>query len=759
MSRAREVIDELLARPRHLVLAAIVAGLLAAPLVSRGAVVAGVVALLVVGGAARRPGLGMLVAVGLLGGAAVSEARLAAADRPSVAPLLGRPLAARAVVLDPVRRRSFGGWAAAVRLADGPARGMRVVLRGPQRVRRPAAGPGAELSVRGRLVRLAPWERNEAVHGARAALVVDAARTTGAVRGGPAGAVDAVRRRAERAVTAGLPPPQAALARGMVLGQDDALDAETRDDFRATGLSHLLAASGQNVALLAILATSGLALLGAGLRARFLGALVLVALYVPLAGGGPSILRAGVMGAAALVAGLAGRPGSRAYALLLAAAATVALNPRAPADVGWQLSFAAVAAIALLTPRWRAALVRARLPIPVAEAVALTTAATVGTAPLLAVHFSRLSIVSLPANLVAAPAVAPVVWLGTLSGLVGQLGAAGDGVAEMLNGAAAFPLGFVGWVAHAAAAAPHATVAVALGGPLAVVAAYAGLALLVVSPAVRGLAAGGLAALGIAAAWQRAHPPGPPRDLTVSFLDIGQGDATLVQHGPRAILVDTGPPGGPVLDRLRDAGVRRLDLLVLTHAQLDHEGAAPAVLDHLPVATVLDGGQGWRTAQRPAIDAALRRHDERRVVPVAGQVLRVGPLRVDVLWPPPAAPGVAPAGDPNQRAVVARVSEGAFDILLTADAESDVTLPLAREPVDVLKVAHHGSADSGLPLLLRHLHPAVAAIEVGRHNPYGHPSPATVRDLAGVPRVVRTDRDGTVRLTVAGGRLTVRTHA
>jgi competence protein ComEC len=757
--RARELVDEALARPRHIVLAAIVAGLVAAPLVSRGAVVAVVVALLVAGAAARRPGLGVLVALGLLAGAAVGDARLAAAERPSLAPLLGRPVAARAVVLDPVHRRSFGGWSVAARLADGPARGLRVVLRGPGRVRLPAAGPGQMVRVRGRLVRLAAWEGNEAVHGARAALAVDAAQVTGGARGGPTGAVDGVRRRAEHAVTAGLPPPQAALARGMVLGQDDALDTATRDDFRASGLSHLLAASGQNVALLALLATSGLALLGAGLRARFLGALLLVVLYVPLAGGGPSILRAGVMGAAALAAGLAGRPGSRAYALLLAAAATIALNPRAPADVGWQLSFAAVVAIALLAPRWRTALVRVRAPVPLAEAIALTSAATVGTAPLLALHFSRLSIVSLPANLVAAPAVAPVVWLGTLSGLVGQVGAAGRGVAELLNGAAAFPLGFVGWVAHAAASAPHASVAVALGGPVAVVAAYAGLGLLVVSPAARGLAAGALAALGIAAAWQRAHPPGPPRDLTVSFLDIGQGDATLVQHGPRSILVDTGPPDGPVLDRLRAAGVRRLDLLVLTHAQMDHEGAAPAVLDHVPVATVLDGGQGWHTAQRPAIDAALRRHDERRLVPVAGQVLRVGPLRVDVLWPPPATPGVAPAGDPNQRAVVARVSEGPFDMLLTADAESDVTLPLAREPVDVLKVAHHGSADPGLPQLLRRLHPALAAIEVGRHNPYGHPSPATVRDLAGVARVVRTDRDGTVRLTVAGGRMTVRTHA
>src|SRR5205814_5508723 len=113
--------------------------------------------------------------------------------------------------------------------------------------------------------------------------------------------------------------------------------------------------------------------------------------------------------------------------------------------------------------------------------------------------------------------------------------------------------------------------------------------------------------------------------------------------------------------------------------------------------------------------------------------------------------------NPNQRAIVARVRDGAFTLLLTADAESDVTGPLALTSVDVLKVAHHGSADPGLPTLLGRLHPRVAVISVGRHNPYGHPSPQALAALGAVPRLYRTDRDGTVRLTVAGGRMTVAT--
>ncbi|HST42411.1 MAG TPA: ComEC/Rec2 family competence protein, partial [Conexibacter sp.] len=215
---------------------------------------------------------------------------------------------------------------------------------------------------------------------------------------------------------------------------------------------------------------------GLGLRPRLAAALALIALYVPLAGAGPSIQRAGVMGAATTVAALAGRAASRWYALLLAAAATLALNPRASGDPGWQLSFAAVVAIALVTPAVSARLRRRRLPAPVADAVAMSLAATLGTAPLLAFHFEQLSLVSLPANLLAAPAVAPIMWLGMLAAALGQLAAP---LALPLNTVNACLLGYVGAVAHEAASLRHASVRVALGGPLALAALYAAAALLI----------------------------------------------------------------------------------------------------------------------------------------------------------------------------------------------------------------------------------------------------------------------------------------
>jgi competence protein ComEC len=180
------------------------------------------------------------------------------------------------------------------------------------------------------------------------------------------------------------------------------------------------------------------------------------------------------MGAATTVAALAGRPASRWYALLLAAAVTLLGNPLASGDPGWQLSFAAVVAIALLAPGLRGWLRAHRVPESLADASAVTVAATLGTAPLIAFHFSQLSLASLPANLLAAPAIAPIMWLGLVAATLGQLAPA---LAWPLNTLNAYPLAYVGWVAHASAGMPHASVPFALHGTRALAAAYAVLTL------------------------------------------------------------------------------------------------------------------------------------------------------------------------------------------------------------------------------------------------------------------------------------------
>lgn len=711
----------------------------------------------------------------LLVGAAVGAARVTALERTELPADFGHAVAGPVTLLDAPRLRTFGLRTAAARL-----RGERIVLRVGPRVRWAEAEVGAELWVRGGLY---PPDRIAAATRAHAVLKAEEVRATGRRRKGLLGVVDLARTRAQRSLDQRLPPELAALLRGMVLGQDAAMPQAMREDFRASGLAHLTAASGSNVMLLGALALACGTLVGLSLRARLCCALALVAVYVPLAGAGPSIQRAGIMGAAGLVAALAGRAAARWYAVLLAAAITLVVDPRACADVGWQLSFAAVVALLALGPRLRRQLVDRGIPRGLAEATAVTLAATLATAPLMALHFDRVSLVSLPANVLAAPVVAPVMWLGMVSAAVGQLA---PGASAWPDALAGLPLGYLAWLARVAGGSPGATVpgsvatvcavcgAVAMavaGGPRRLAATRAGRWVSARAPLppslrrqgpARATVAAAVVGCALLAAKGSAGPSPPPNALRVTFLDIGQGDATLVQHGPAAMLFDAGPPDGPILKRLREQGVKRLDVLVLTHTSDDHDGGLAAVLRTMPVSLLVDGRDGQVTAGAQAAVREARARSIRIVRSEAGLRLRAGPVAVHVLWPPapPAGSPAPPAGgkassDANLRATVADVRDGSSRVLLTADAESDVLAGLDLPHVDAYKVSHHGSRDLGLAAVLQRLDPAVAVISVGRGNSYGHPVSSTLQTLrsAGVD-VLRTDRDGTVRLDfpAAGGR-------
>ena len=750
---ARDALAVARGHPRHLVLFALVAGLLCggwAPLLAAPVALA---ALLVAG----RSGLAAAAVVAVLGGAVLADARRQSIDTGRLPAELGASVNLRLTLLEPLHERGSGEVVGRSRLAGGEA----LLLRAPNRASIPdGVGPGDVLAVSGRLVELKRFDRIQRRRGAIAGVEVSELRATGQRRGGLSGALDAVRRRAEAGLAAGLPRAQSALLAGMVLGRDDEIGAPTREAFQASGLAHLLAVSGTNVLLLATLAIWAAGLFGVPLRTRLAAALVLVALYVPLTGAGPSIQRAGVMGAAGLVAALAGRPASRVYALGLAAAVTLALNPYAAGDAGWQLSFAAVVGLLAIAVPLREHLARRRVPGPVADAAAMTLAATVATAPLLAVHFERLSLVSLPANLIVAPVVAPIMWLGMLAAAVAQ---ASPALAVPLNAVNAPLVAFVDRVAAGAAGLPHAVVDFRLPGLPGALLGYAALA--AVWLAVRRVPRGPRLALGaavtaaallsaVAAARDGPSAPGPG-ETVVSFLDVGQGDATLVQRDGRSILFDTGPPQGRVVERVREVGVDRLDALVITHAQLDHEGATVPVLEHLRPRLVVDGGAGWPTPVQRVLPHLAAEVGARVVTAAAGDELRLGAMRIEVLSPSKEIQRLPPSGDPNQRAMVTHLRSGGFDLLLTADAETDVTAALALPRAEVLKVAHHGSVDPGLPAQLERVQPLVAGIEVGRHNTYGHPAPATLAALRVVPRVFRTDRDGTVRLYAKGGDLRV----
>jgi competence protein ComEC len=747
MGVARAALIGIRARPWHVALAALVIGLVAGPQAPAAILVAAVV----LPAFASRGPMRVALVVALLAGALIGQARLQAIDATRLGPRIGHAVSGRVVLLEAPRRRAYGS-----RVATAELDGERVLLRAARQVRWPTERVGSLLDVRGGLQPLPAHEQWLRTRGVHAQLRADALVDTGLARAGAQGVVDGVRARAERALRSGVASREAALLRGMALGDDAALPDRVRDEFRASGLSHLVAASGQSVMLLAALVLAAAAVVGVGLRTRLALVLTMIALYVPLAGAGPSIQRAGIMGAAGVVAILASRPAARWYALLLAAAATLALNPRAIEDVGWQLSFAAVLAIFLVARRLRDGLTRRRLPPALAEATALTAAATLGTAPLVAAHFEQASLVSLPANVAAAPAVAPAMWLAMLGAAVGQVSAV---LATPFTALAGFPAAYITWVAHATSSMPGAQATVSVG--LVAAACLACVTAIAVRRARPFVLVAALAALVFGIVLPQtdtgaATPPG----LRITFLDVGQGDATLIQRRGTAILFDTGPPDGPIVSRLRHAGVRRLDLLVVTHAQEDHDGGAAAVLRAVPVATVLDGRDGVRDEPGGRMAVEARRRRVPMVVARARQVLRVGGVVIRILWPEPPIAEPLRGADPNQRAVVAELRADGVEALLTADAESDVLGRLDLGAIDVLKVSHHGSADPGLPALLTRLRPRLAAIQVGRNNRHGHPAASTVRALAAAgAAVVRTDRDGSVRVERAGGRLRIQTHA
>jgi competence protein ComEC len=800
---------------------------------------AGMAAMALLGLTAMRAGtLGAVAAALLLCGAAAGDLRLAAMEAPAERLRDGEHVELRANLLTRPRPSPFGS-SAEVAVTSGPLSGARLLVRAARWAPLPrAVRIGEELRVEGRLEGLTPTgntgersagersagersagERSAGVgaagdfdfaahlraRGVAGELLLEGARRTGRRRGGLAGWLDGMRERAERAVVAGMSSDEGALLRGMVLGQDEAIDTALRDDFRDSGLAHLLAVSGQNVMLLAALALPALMLAGLGLRARLAALVALIALYVPLAGAGPSLQRAGVMGIAGIVAMAASRPASRSYALLFAAAATLAWNPRAWTDPGWQLSFAAVAGILTIGVPMSRSLRRMaedlvpprsgperpgppRVPVVaalrlLADGVAITVSATLATAPLLAHHFGSVPLVGLLANLLALPAVAPAMWLGMLKIGLGQAGGGGHEVADALGVVAAVPVGYIASLAERCADLPGGQLMLPVASPPALLLAYAALAAATVAaarlarplgthlpehaarwrrlPRAWRIALATAAAVALlAAAAPALDGPDPPGRLTVRFLDVVQGDSTLIQHPDgTAVLFDGGPPEAGVARLLRKAGVERLALVVATHASRDHHGGLVEVLERFAVDALLDGGDG--TAD-PAFRALLREAESRgvrRIPATAPLTLRLagGALRIEVLTPLPRPPGPAPE-DPNPRATVALVTAGAFDLLLSADAESDTLAPLDIPDIDAMKVPHHGSSDPGLPELLDEIEPELAAIEVGP-NTYGHPAPSTLNALeeAGV-ETYRTDRHGTVTLTIDRGEMRVATE-
>jgi len=690
------------------------------------------------------------------------SARLDQLDGSVLASEVGRAALARVEVIGPARRSEF-----AIRVPVRVLRFGRLDLRERARLDLPperAPPQGAVLEVVATLARPrspeeaggfdeAGYLRRQGMH---VVLRAGSFRVVGR-RGGLGGLADGLRATVARSLAPGLEGERRAVVAGVVLGEDEGLNQELRDQFRASGLYHLLAVSGQNVAY--VVASTILLAWALGLPrwAGEAGALAAVGAYVLAVGWQPSIVRAGVAGGLASLAWLASRPRDRWYFMLVGAAILLAWNPYSLLEPGFQLSFAAVAAIFVLVPRLERRLEGYPLPRRLAEVIAVSGACGAVTAPIVWLHFGAVPIYSVPANALAAPVVAPLLGIALAATALAPALPEAAAALAWLNGWLAAYLAacarLVGGLPYAEAASP---------GALALLAGVVLLVLLVVyvrPPRGRRVAALLALAIALAVAW-RINPgeePAPPSGLRLTVLDVGQGDGILLQVPEGAVLVDQGPPEADVAEQLARLGVERLLALVLTHPQRDHVGGAAEVIRRLDVGFVLDPRlTAPSVEQREALAEARRRR-----VPViaarAGASYRVGRLRLHILWPD--GPGT-PADDPNDRAVVLLASYGDTDALLTADAESGVTVPLRPPPVEILKVGHHGSADPGLAELLALTRPRIAVVSAGAGNDYGHPAPSTIATLeaAQALAVYRTDRDGWVTIESDGERLSVRTE-
>jgi competence protein ComEC len=554
---------------------------------------------------------------------------------------------------------------------------------------------------------------------------------------------EGVRRSVARA-----PDEPAALVPALVVGDDTALSDRMEEEFRRTGLTHLLAVSGTNLTIVLALV---LAIARAG-RAppRVLVAVGLLGVvgFVLLARPEPSVLRAAAMGVVGLAGlGLGARGGVRT--LCVAVVGLLFLDPWLGRAAGFVLSVSATAGILVLAPPFVRAF-RRWMPHWAAVGLAVPLAAQAACTPTIAALSSEVSVVAVAANVLAAPAVAPATVLGLLAGLVELVA---PPVAAVLGWAAACSAGWIVVVAGRAAALPGASLAWDRPWWL----------LLVLVPVV--LRWGWRAAphpvvvlgvaLGLAVATVRPPSPGwPPPGWVMVACDVGQGDATVLRAGPgEAVVVDAGLEPVDVDRCLRALRVQRVAALVLTHGDADHVGGRAGVVAGRQVDVLLLGRPDVRV---PGVPQRLLGRGDRFVV---------GDVTADVLWPRPLPSGrtTSPSGeDTNAASLVLRVSVRGVVLLLTGDVGEAVQERIARSGsdlrADVLKVAHHGSADTSWRFT-EAVSPRVATVSVGADNDYGHPTATALRMLRDVGAAThRTDLEGDVAVVLREGRLSVATR-
>jgi competence protein ComEC len=605
--------------------------------------------------------------------------------------------------------------------------------------------------------------------------------------------VYALRNRLSEAMAATIPEPQASVAQGMILGIKSNVTPDLQNNFIKSGTVYILVISGSQFNIVAgILLATGIWLFG---KRRFFyiwPALGAIWIYALLTGMGPPAIRAAVMVSIFLFADLLGRQKSAMTAIGFAAAVMAAITPKILGDASFQLTFLSVAGIALITPRlqaWGKKIIAAKLGEEgffvktvnwVADSLCVTLGVTIAIWPLMVYYFGIFSLVSPLASLLVLPALPYLLGSGTMAAVFGIY---------------LLPFGqIVGWLAWLAASymllvingfakLTFSAIDVGTISPALVWGYFAALALILwLIPKRKTVGAffsrtastldkvpkkwAVPSLLVVAILMSTAAYAMPDDRLHVSFLDVGQGDAILIQTpNHQDILVDGGPGAQAISQQLSKHlpfWDRTIELVVLTHPHEDHLTGLLEVLQRYKVKQVLYLDTSYTLPDEQEWLNLIQQKHIKSTLAKAGQEIDLGTTdtTLEVVNPTPGS--TVPAMD---NGIVLKLSDEKISFLLTsdisADAEHDLITQRADVSCTVLKVAHHGSNDSSTAAFLAVADPKLAVISVGADNTFGHPGADTLRRLAaavGADNIYRTDKNGTVECITDGTRLWVKTE-
>ena len=591
-----------------------------------------------------------------------------------------------------------------------------------------------------------------------------------------------------------LPAPYDAVFLAIVLGHKGSLPAAIQDDFRASGVAHLLVVSGLHVGFIAAATLFGWRQILRTVRSRLprawlpgwrptpLAAMLSlppVLLYCSLVGWRVPTLRAALMVGSYLLALCIERRSDARYALVLAAVLIVLVDPWAFADVGFRLSFSAVAAILLATaatlkPQQTPPDVRQRVRRYLLTYITASAAAYLGTLPILIQAFHTAPTFGVLTNLLLLPLVGLLVPAGVLSLVLLSLWPA---AAPPVFDALAYPISWLISLTDAVASLPNAQFHFASPSLLMIAAYYGAVVSLVAAgrwPKRLAYAGACVLVVVLGVGWQVLETRSDR--LRVTFLDVGTGDAILVQApGNHNLLID----GGGTYDGRFDVGarvvapvlwdryVRRFDLVALTHPHPNHARGLVSVLRLFPTEHLLTNGTPMRHDYlRDILAAGEQWNTQHHTAPSGRREWRWGDLRLTVLSPPSVAEQARMPWNPkseNDRSLVLLLQYGEVRILLTGDIQhaAEHWLVAHRDDLraDVMQIPHHGSKTSTLPDFVRHVRPRDGIISLGAGNPYGHPHPRVLKTLTEQRvRTWRTDIHGAVTVSTDGSTYEILTH-